>query len=101
MDIPSAHDPVDAYDRLMACLMRQPRRASDIPDGMDPRDVGGHQRVGNDMAAVRVYADLFQIQTVNITGDACRDNRYLTIDLVSLVTLSVSHSYAIPACFYI
>ena len=61
MDIPSAHDPVDAYDRLMACLMRQPRRASDIPDGMNARNVGGHHRVSNDLATVRGHANLFQI----------------------------------------
>ncbi len=63
-------DQLGHHHALVAGLVRQPGRAGDVADGIEPLDAGAAERVGHHMAAVDLDARLLQPQPLDIADDA-------------------------------
>jgi len=65
-----AGDLLDTDHGFVAGLVRQPRCAGDVADGVDARFCGGAIRIGDDMAALDLDRRTFQAELFHIADDA-------------------------------
>src|SRR5690606_3833254 len=65
-----AGDVLDGVDALVAGLVRQPRRAGAVADGVEPLHVGLAVGVGPDVTAVHLDAQRLKPDAVGVGGDA-------------------------------
>ena len=67
-----AGDRLDHDHALMLGLVRQHRRAGDVADGPDARDIGAAMIVDNDGAALDLHADLLEPEILGVALHADR-----------------------------
>ena len=77
MGLPSRDQFGDRY-AFVACLMRQPRGASNVSDGINPIDACTAQLVDNDVRSVGFDSDFLQAQIFDVScnsrcGNYCID----------------------------
>ncbi len=59
-------------DALMARLVRQPRRAGDVANGVEAGDIGRAVAIDDHMVAVELHAQGIEAQVLDIAGDPDR-----------------------------
>ncbi len=67
-------DCFDANDALVRRLVRQPRRAGDISDCVEPGDIGFAVAIGDDVAAISFDVQCFETEILDVAGDANSDD---------------------------